>query len=61
MPDTEKAHVEWLTPAAVARRWDVSIWCIYQMAKDGRIPAHRLPGSNRLRFRADELDAVMAA
>ena len=47
----------WLTLEQTADYLGVSVTRVYQYVREGSIPFHRLPGSNLLRFHADELDA----
>ena len=53
----------WLTAREAALYVRVSHRTILEWAKTGRIPAHRLSGTDRItwRFRAEELDGVMMA
>jgi excisionase family DNA binding protein len=55
--------VSWLTAAEAAQYLRVAHRTVLEWAKTGKIPAHRLSGTARVtwRFRADELDAMMAA
>jgi excisionase family DNA binding protein len=39
-----------LTTAQVARLLDLNPQTVQQMAKDGRLPAHRLPGARKYLF-----------
>jgi len=54
---------EWLTAAEAAVYLKVAHRTVLEWAKKGLIPAHRLSGTARVtwRFRASELDAMMAA
>lgn len=54
-------RMEWLTAREAAAYLKVAHRTILGWAKTGRIPAHRLSGSDRVtwRFRADELDDAM--
>lgn len=54
---------EWLTAREAAAYLKVAHRTVLEWAKAGRIPAHRLSGTRRCtwRFRATELDAMMAA
>lgn len=46
-----------LTVEQVADRYQVSVWTIYKLAKDGKLPSVRFGG--QLRFYADEVDAYL--
>ena len=54
---------EWLTAAEAAQYLRVAHRTILDWAKTGKIPAHRLSGTQRCtwRFRADELDGAIMA
>ena len=48
-----------LTTAQVAAMLDLSVKTVIQMAKDGRLPARRLPGARKyLFFRREILDLL---
>lgn len=47
----------WMSPEGAAQHLDISVRRVYEYVRAGSIPFHRLPGSNLLRFHADELDA----
>ena len=57
------AQSGWLTAREAALYVRVSHRTILEWAKTGRIPAHRLSGTDRItwRFRAEELDGAMMA
>ena len=50
----------WFTPAEAARFLGLpSVRALYQAARRGQVPVHRL--GRRLRFRQDELDRILIA
>ena len=58
------ADSPWMNAREAARYLRVAHRTVLEWAKTGRIPAHRLSGTDRItwRFRTDELDgAIMAA
>lgn len=48
-----------LTPADVARMFNVSTNTVAKWADDGRLPSFRTPGGQR-RFRRDDIEALLA-
>ena len=44
-----------LTTAQVAKLLDLNPQTVQQMAKDGRLPAHRLPGARKYLFFLDDV------
>lgn len=48
---------DFLRPAEVCRWLQVSRTWLYDAAKNGRIPSHRLGGDGPLRFKPSELEA----
>ena len=50
---------EVMTPVEAAKFMRVHLRTLRRLAGDGRIPVHRLPGSNRLRFLKSELLASL--
>jgi excisionase family DNA binding protein len=54
--------VEWLTSEEAAQHLKVKQRTILKWAKEGRIPAHSLSGSQRItwRFLKSELDGMLA-
>ena len=59
MPVETSEYGPVLTTAQVAKLLDLNPQTVQQMAKDGRLPAHRLPGARKyLFFTADVLGFV---
>lgn len=48
-----------LTTAQVAKLLDLNPQTVQQMAKDGRLPAHRLPGARKYLFFMDDVLAYV--
>jgi excisionase family DNA binding protein len=53
----EMTKAKWMNVRQAAEHINVSPSALYQYVSRKTVPFHRLPGSNALRFRADELDA----
>ena len=45
-----------LTVKGAAEYLQISIWTIYTWVERKQIPCFRVPGSNRIRFRTEDLD-----
>jgi excisionase family DNA binding protein len=58
LDDAPEAYV---SPSAVADYLSVPQRWVLDKARDGVLPSHRLPGSNRFRFLLSEVGAVMHA
>jgi excisionase family DNA binding protein len=52
------AKPKWVSVAYVADRTGFSRWTLYEMAREGRIPAHRIGRS--VKFVENEIDDWMA-
>ena len=50
MPGEASDYKPVLTTAQVAKLLDLNPQTVQQMAKDGRLPAHRLPGARKYLF-----------
>ena len=50
MPEESSEYGPVLTTAQVAKLLDLNPQTVQQMAKDGRLPAHRLPGARKYLF-----------
>lgn len=58
MPDDEQQTVTLLTPAEVAKAFNVDPKTVTRWAKDNKIGSIRTPGGHR-RYRASEIDALL--
>ncbi len=60
--DIDRAHVArtWLDTTQLSKYLGIERSTIYQYVRELRIPYHKVPGSQLLRFRRDEIDAWMA-
>lgn len=49
----------WLTVDDISAHLGIKKSTVYQYVSDGRIPHHRIPGSNLVRFKQSEIDGWM--
>ena len=49
----------WINAKNAAEYLGIQVRTLWAKVRLGLVPAHRLPGSNRLRFKRDELDQFM--
>lgn len=58
MPDTTEQQTQWMTIREVQGVLRVSERTVRSMLADGRLRGFRLAGSNRVRVRREDVDAV---
>ena len=51
------ASRDWLTPEQLASYIGLSVSTIYQYVSNRKIPFHKIPGSSKLLFQRNEIDA----